>query len=198
METKQKWRPRSRPIHSAETEPEFPQGIGIQVGFSGGLHKESNAFFHDFRRWAFVARRKRRPLVENRGYTGGDTGWGDASLDRPWSIQRSMVSPPKHPQFRGVRARSGFVTPRKPDHWSITLADGAPATRSARLGRPWSAQPTAPNRHHGQRAFPFQRFPSLSFEVSFPLPFLPFPSFPFLPHRAIASGPRRHVRMAIA
>ena len=25
LETKQKWRPRSRPIHSAETEPEFPQ-----------------------------------------------------------------------------------------------------------------------------------------------------------------------------
>ena len=188
--------------------------IALRVFYSGHLNWRLALFFFapfasffalrsSFVPPSLLGRRTSPGVVQTRGLKGAE-----CSI---WSIfpYGTMVPYGKMLQFRGVRACQSpvsrcqsalgrFVTPRKPDHWSITLADGAPATRSARLGRPWSAQPTAPNRHHGQRAFPFQRFPSLSFEVSFPLPFLPFPSFPFLPHRAIASGPRRHVRMAIA
>ena len=132
------------------------------VGFSWGLHKESNAFFHDFRRWAFVVRRKRRPLVENQGYTGGTRvggmlRWIDhGRSSEAWSAHRSIPSleVSEHIQSRDSPRKSTkskqfprlrpFAYGKTRDHWRRGRGDrgGAWATervRGARVNsRPWS------------------------------------------------------------
>ena len=161
--------------------------IALRVFYSGHLNWRLALFFFapfasffalrsSFVPPSLLGRRTSPGVVQTRGLKGAE-----CSI---WSIfpYGTMVPYGKMLQFRGVRACQSpvsrcqsalgrFVTPRKPDHWSITLADGAPATRSARLSRPWSAQPTAPTHHHHSARLEFR---SLSF---FFFAFFSFPPF---------------------